>query len=214
MVLVVLNVKKLKIGININKKIGWIVVMMTEIRILSRGGQGGVTGAKILAYAGHIDGKYVQAIPKYGAERKGAPIYADVRIADEHVRIHAPVIASNTHSWIILEPSLVKTLPIDQLNPGTIIVVNAQELPPMLEDQDKLKIGLVDAVKIAQECGLVKSGTVLVSTTMLGAWTKATSIITLEALKQAIKHQFGEGGLTDANIKSIQLAYESFHFIN
>ena len=87
---------------------------LTEVRILSRGGQGGVTAAKLLASAGHLSGKYVQAIPKYGAERKGAPIFADVRISDEHVKTHAPVIPFNTHSWIVLEPSLVDTIPFDE----------------------------------------------------------------------------------------------------
>jgi 2-oxoacid:acceptor oxidoreductase gamma subunit (pyruvate/2-ketoisovalerate family) len=189
--------------------------MMTEIRILSRGGQGGVTSAKMLAYAGHIDGKYVQAIPKYGAERKGAPIYADVRIADEHVKTHAPVIPYNTHSWIILEPSLAETIPFDELNPGTIVVINSKEIPPILkENKEKLKIGKVDAVNIARECGLIKSGTVLVSTSMLGAWAKATGLVSLEAIINAIKHQFGKGELAEANIRSVKLAYEKLELIN
>ena len=120
--------------------------MMTEIRIVSRGGQGGVTGAKMLAYAGHLDGKFVQAIPKYGAERKGAPIYADVRISDEHVKTHAPVITENTHSWIVLEPSLVQTIPLKKLSPDTLIIVNSQGFPESLKSDEKLKIGKVDAV--------------------------------------------------------------------
>ena len=187
---------------------------LTEIRILSRGGQGGVTGAKMLAYAGHVDGKHVQAIPKYGAERKGAPIYADVRIADEHVKTHAPVIMKDTHSFIVLEPSLVETIPFDVLSPGTIIVVNSQDVPPLLKDQKKLKIGKVDAVDIARECGLIKSGTVMVSSTMLGAWAKATGLISLDALIKATEHQFGKGALSDANIKSIKMAYEQFEYVN
>ncbi len=189
--------------------------MMTEIRILSRGGQGGVTGAKLLAKAGHIDNKYVQAIPKYGAERKGAPIYADVRIADKHVKTHAPVIPSNTHSWIVLEPSLIETIPFDDLRPGTIVIINAKEIPPILNEQKALKIGIVDGVSIAQECGLVKSGTVMVSTTMLGAWIKASNdLISLDALKEATKYQFKSGDLLDSNIKSIERAYEQFKFID
>ncbi|MFX0085017.1 MAG: 2-oxoacid:acceptor oxidoreductase family protein [Candidatus Hodarchaeota archaeon] len=189
--------------------------MMTEIRILSRGGQGGVTAAKLLAKAGHIDKKFVQAIPKYGAERKGAPIYADVRIADEHVKTHAPVITANTHSWIILEPSLVETIPFDDLMPGTIIIVNAQEIPSILKERKNLKIGKVDGVSIARECGLIKSGTVMVSTTMLGAWISATNeMVSLEALKEATRYQFGTGSLTDSNIRSIEIAYEQFEFVN
>ncbi len=186
--------------------------MMTEIRIVSRGGQGGVTGAKMLAYAGHLDGKFVQAIPKYGAERKGAPIYADVRISDEHVKTHAPVITENTHSWIVLEPSLVQTIPLKKLSPDTLIIVNSQGFPESLKSDEKLKIGKVDAVKIARECGLIKSGTEMVSTIMLGAWVKATSLVSLDSLKEAVKHQFGEGALTDANIRSIELAYSQFEF--
>ncbi|MHA2173308.1 MAG: 2-oxoacid:acceptor oxidoreductase family protein [Candidatus Hodarchaeales archaeon] len=188
--------------------------MMTEIRILSRGGQGGVSGAKMLAYAGHLDGKYVQAIPKYGAERKGAPIYADCRIADEHVKTHAPVIIENTHSWIVLEPSLVSTIPVDKLTPGTIIIINSQDIPESLRNSMNIKIGLVDGVSIAQECGLIKSGTVMVSTTMLGAWAKATGLVSLESLKKAVKHKFGEGALTDANIRSVEMAYESFQYVS
>lgn len=188
--------------------------MMTEIRILSRGGQGGVTAAKVLAYSGHLDGKFVQAIPKYGAERKGAPIYADVRIADEHVKTHAPVITENTHSWIVLEPSLCETMPFDNLTPGTIIIVNSKEFPSVLENKKNLRIGKVDADNIARECGLIKSGTLMVSTIMLGAWAKATGLVTLEALTDAIKHQFGEGELAKTNIRSIRMAYESINFMN
>ncbi|MFX1504711.1 MAG: 2-oxoacid:acceptor oxidoreductase family protein [Promethearchaeota archaeon] len=188
--------------------------MMTEIRILSRGGQGGVTAAKVLAYSGHLGGKHVQAIPKYGAERKGAPLFADVRISDEHVKTHAPVITENTHSWIVLEPSLAETMPFDDITPGTIIVINSKEIPPVLEGKSSLKIGKVDAVEIARECGLVKSGTMMVSTTMLGAWAKATGLVDLDALTSAIKHQFGEGEIADANIRSIKMAYERFSFIN
>ncbi len=187
--------------------------MMTEIRILSRGGQGGVTGAKMLAYAGHLDGKYVQAIPKYGAERKGAPIFADCRIADSHVKTHAPVIIENTHSWIVLEQSLINTIPIDRLSPGTILIINSQNIPESLKNKANIKIGLVDAVSIAQECGLIKSGTVMVSTTMLGAWAKATGLISLDSLKKAVKHKFGEGSLTEANIRSVEMAYSSFQYV-
>ena len=114
--------------------------MMTEIRIVSRGGQGGVTGAKMLAYAGHLDGKFVQAIPKYGAERKGAPIYADVRISTTHVKTHAPVIIENTHSWIVLDPSLIQTIPLSELSQDTLIVINSQDFPESLKNEKSLRM--------------------------------------------------------------------------
>ena len=187
--------------------------MLIEIRVLSRGGQGGVTAAKMLAYAGHLDGKYVQAIPKYGAERKGAPIFADIRIADEHVKTHAPVIMENTHSWIVLEPSLLGTIPFEKLTEGTKIVINSHSVPEEVKNHSKLKIGIVDAVTIARECGLIKSGTEMVSTIMLGAWVKATDLVSLDSLRNAIKHQFGEGSLTDANLRSVEMAYNQYESV-
>ena len=56
---------------------------MIEIRIHGRGGQGGVTLAKILAAAHHREGKSVQAFGIYAAERSGAPLAAFLRYDDE-----------------------------------------------------------------------------------------------------------------------------------
>ena len=47
--------------------------MMWEFKFYSRGGQGAVTAAKILVNAAILEGKFAQAIPSYGQERKGAP---------------------------------------------------------------------------------------------------------------------------------------------
>ena len=55
----------------------------------------------------------------------------------------------------------------------------------------------------------------MVSTTMLGAWIKgAGDIISIESLIKAVEYQFGEGALTEANIRSIKLAYDNFEFVN
>jgi len=46
---------------------------MIEIRFHGRGGQGTVVASKILATAMVCEGKYVQAFPEYGVERRGQP---------------------------------------------------------------------------------------------------------------------------------------------
>ena len=53
---------------------------MWEFRFYSRGGQGAVTAAKILTNAAITEGKFAQAIPSYGQERKGR--------SDLHLRPH------------------------------------------------------------------------------------------------------------------------------
>jgi len=46
------------------------------------GGQGAVTAARLFADAAFREGKYVQAFPFFGAERRGAPVLAFTRISD------------------------------------------------------------------------------------------------------------------------------------
>ena len=46
--------------------------MLVEVRWHGRGGQGVVTVSRLLAYAALLDGKYVQAFPEFGPERRGA----------------------------------------------------------------------------------------------------------------------------------------------
>ena len=56
---------------------------MIEIRFHGRGGQGAVTAAEILAKAAFEDGKYSEAFPFFGVERRGAPVMAFTRIDDK-----------------------------------------------------------------------------------------------------------------------------------
>ena len=48
---------------------------MIEIRIHGRGGQGGVTLAKIIATSRFLQGDSAQAFGLYAAERSGAPTH-------------------------------------------------------------------------------------------------------------------------------------------
>ncbi|MGA7278297.1 MAG: 2-oxoacid:acceptor oxidoreductase family protein, partial [Desulfocapsaceae bacterium] len=54
---------------------------MYRIRFHGRGGQGMKTASRILGRAFFLAGYEVQDAPRYGAERRGAPIFAYVRAA-------------------------------------------------------------------------------------------------------------------------------------
>ena len=58
---------------------------MYRIRFHGRGGQGMKTASRILGTAFFIAGFEVQDAPRYGAERRGAPIFAYVRIDDQPI---------------------------------------------------------------------------------------------------------------------------------
>ena len=181
--------------------------MLKEIRLFSRGGQGGVTGAKLLAYAASLQGFEVQAIPKYGAERKGAPIFVDVRVSDKQIKTHSPVGGQADH-YLILDPSLLDKLP--EINGKALFIVNSSETPHFELKNDLQSLGIVDAYQIAKDEQLIKSGTPIVSTTMLGAYCKATNdFISIKSLEEAVLKTFNKN-LAIKNINAIKKAYENF----
>jgi len=65
---------------------------LIEFRIHGRGGQGNVVAAYSLATAAIDEGRYGQTFPAFGAERRGAPVVAFVRIADQAFKRHCQVL--------------------------------------------------------------------------------------------------------------------------
>ena len=78
---------------------------MIEIRFHGRGGQGAVTAAEILAKAAFKDGKYSQAFPFFGVERRGAPVMAFTRIDSEPINLRYQVY--NPDHVIVLDDGLL-----------------------------------------------------------------------------------------------------------
>jgi Pyruvate/2-oxoacid:ferredoxin oxidoreductase gamma subunit len=90
------------------------------------------------------------------------------------------VIAARADHWVVLDPSVIAAhLPRDEIKPGAIVILNTSDHNDF---GINARVGVVDAIKIEEETGLIKSGTLLVSSTMLGAWAKATGIIRLKSI--------------------------------
>ena len=83
------------------------MVAMIEIRFHDRGGQGAVIGSEVLAHAFFLEGKYVQAFPAFGVERRGAPVTAFCRI-DEHPILLRNQIYTPDHV-VVLDTALLTT---------------------------------------------------------------------------------------------------------
>ncbi len=177
---------------------------MIELLQISRGGAGGVTGAKILAEAAMYDGLDSQAIPKYGAERRGARIEAYVRFDDKPIRIHSPVYKP-THA-MILDIAFLDSIDISQVSEDGIIIVNSMHVPESLKGT-KRKVAYVDATGISKDLGLVVSGVTITNVTMLGAFAKATGIVSLKSIEKAIEKALGPK-IAPKNIEATRRAYE------
>jgi len=159
-------------------------IRMKEIRLHGRGGQGAVTAASILAVAGFADGKYTQAFPSFGVERRGAPVTAFVRISDSFIRRRDQVY--NPDIVVVLDVSLFK---VENITGGAkkdaMIIINTSGKPEdfKLEGFD---VHCIDATKEA----FAVLGRDIVNTAMLGAIAAYTGLVRKEALHDAIKEQF------------------------
>uniref|UniRef100_A0A7C2SFJ4 pyruvate synthase n=1 Tax=Archaeoglobus fulgidus TaxID=2234 RepID=A0A7C2SFJ4_ARCFL len=169
--------------------------MFLEISIYSRGGQGGVTTARILAAAAMLQGYFSQSMPQFGPERRGAEVKAFLRISDKEIRRKCPV----------TEPDVV-ILFNDRLsfngNPDTI-VVNCNSKP----FESEKKVFQVDATGITVKYGLVSAGWPILGPAMGGAAAKVLGL-DYECLMEAIKMELG-----DRAEKSMKAAEEAYRVV-
>jgi len=112
-----------------------------RIRFHGRGGQGIKTASQVLGSALFAEGFEVQDAPRYGAERRGAPLFATVRAGRQPVRERGamprpdlivlvdPTLAALPQAGVLLGAEartvLLGTMPATIAFPGTVIA-----LPP------------------------------------------------------------------------------------
>lgn len=162
------------------------VKKMIEIRLHGRGGQGAVIASKILVTAAVKEGKKVQAFPTFGSERRGAPVAAFARIADKRVRDHSQIYTPDC--VIVLHPVLYKSVDVTAgLKSGGWIILNTIEPVSSLPFPDNFNVATVDASGIGVKHKLGSRTEPIVNTAILGAFAKATGIIGIEALTEAVQ---------------------------
>ena len=179
--------------------------MLKEIRIHGRGGQGAVTAAQLLAHAAFLEGKWVQAFPYFGAERRGAPVKAFARISDEPILVHSQVY--NPDYIVVLAPKLQEVVDVTEgLKKDGLILINTRKKPEEV-DLKNWRIATVDATGIALELNLLVAGQPVVNTSILGAFAKATGEVKLESVLKVIRETWS-GSIGERNAKAAELAYE------
>ena len=156
---------------------------MKEIRIHGRGGMGAVKAAEALVYAAVMDGKYGNSIPFFGFERQGAPVTAFVRISEEPIRpknrVYHPDII------IVLDPTIMNAVNVFE---GGILVLNTTHDPKDMEIPKNIaSVTVVDATKIA----LDMIGRPITNTVMLGAFCKATGLVSVDEVAKKVEELWG-----------------------
>jgi len=172
---------------------------MIEIRFHGRGGQGAVTAAEILAKAAFEDGKYCQAFPFFGAERKGAPVMAFTRISDKQIRRRYQVY--NPDYVIVLDDTLLEAVDVlSGLKEGGKLIINSKNDVNLGEN---VETHFIDATGIALDI----LGVPIVNTVMLGAFAKVTGEVTLDSIVNMTKDTF-PGKIGEKNAEATKIAYE------
>ncbi len=191
------------------------MMKLFEIRFHGRGGQGAVTGAKILGDATRMENKHFQAFAHYGAERRGAPVMAFTRIADEPIRIHSYIYKPD--AIIVLDETLLEIPSVQEgIKKDTYVVINTPRSPKDIRLKAKAKVSTVDATKIALDAGILVAGIAVVNTIMLGAVARATNIVSIESVKEAIRKGLADLSekVVEINVKAAQRAYDELKMEN
>lgn len=175
---------------------------MFEIRFHGRGGQGNVTAAELLAMAAFKDGKYSQAFPIFGVERRGAPVQAFCRIDDEPIKLRSKIY--NPNMVVIQDASLLsnnKNNILQGIEKDGYVLINTSKTPSEL-NVNTYEIKTVDATGLAMKT----IGRPIVNTVMLGAVSRL-GVTSLDSVVESIKEKFS-GKIRDLNVEAVKKAHE------
>ena len=177
---------------------------LVEIRWHGRGGQGAVTSAELMAQAAISEGKYAQAFPSFGPERRGAPVQAFNRVdSQEPIRIRADVTEPDV--VVVLDPGLLSIVNVTLgLKENGMVVINTKKTAGQIRSEFGIRhrVATINATMIARE----QLGVPIVNTTMLGALIKTTGVVKKESIHAPLEKRFGRLG--ERNIKAMEMAYE------
>jgi pyruvate ferredoxin oxidoreductase gamma subunit len=183
---------------------------MFRIRFHGRGGQGMKTASRVLGSAFFLEGFEVQDAPRYGAERRGAPIFAYVRAAREPV----------TERGIIRHPQLVlvadETLvPIPAagvlsgVTEATTLLLHTSESPETWKKRLNTPARILELPTPIQ--AEESPDLPLIGAACAGAAAQLIGAISQESLEEAIRLELSALGteIVRKNIETAIFAYES-----
>lgn len=158
---------------------------MIEVRVHGRGGQGAVVASEILATALFKEGKFVQAFPAFGVERRGAPVMAFLRFDSLPIRRRCQIYEPD--HVVVLDPTLMLAVDVTAgLKPGGSILINSDHTPESFATFTTFRVATVPAGAIAAVHNLGTRTNPIVNTAILGAFARLTGFVGLETLLEAI----------------------------
>jgi pyruvate ferredoxin oxidoreductase gamma subunit len=187
---------------------------MYAVRFHGRGGQGAKTASRILGTAAFVEGYQAQDSPIYGAERRGAPVSANTRIAKDPIRERGVIVHPDL--VMIADASLIQdpaARVLEGMDERTAVFVNSPLAGEQLHVQTSLpgRLTTLDLTGIAlQQLG--RRGAI---SALLGAVAGRLIGLGQESVRKAIARELADLGLTASVIEHNQAValqcYEAVH---
>jgi pyruvate ferredoxin oxidoreductase gamma subunit len=183
---------------------------MYRIRFHGRGGQGMKTAGRVLGTAFFLSGFEVQDAPRYGAERRGAPIFAFVRAA------RAPI----DERGVILRPGLVivadDSLPavpaagvLQGLDADAVLLINTHETA----ETWRRRLNLAGPIVVLPAAEPVAGGSIppSVGSACAGAAARLVGVVDRESLATAVRTELAAlpEQVIEDNVARALAAFES-----
>ncbi len=185
---------------------------MLSIRFHGRGGHGIKTAGRVLGTALFLEGFEVQDSPRYGAERRGAPMCSHVR-AD-----HAPILdrgVIRSPDLVIIADDTLIPMPdagvLAGIRPHTILLVRTH----LAADAWRHRLGLDNPIVVLPKTDGFSESAELPQIGLIcaGAAAALLGVISADSLSRAVRTEL-EGfptDLVDRNAERALDAYEQFH---
>ncbi|MEA2109186.1 MAG: 2-oxoacid:acceptor oxidoreductase family protein [Pseudomonadota bacterium] len=159
---------------------------MLEIRLHGRGGQGAVIASRILSYAFFLEGKFAQSFPTFGAERRGAPVAAFVRVADHFINLRSQVVSPDY--VLVMAAKLVETVDVGAgIKKGGQILINSDHPASFYLDlAKKCRVTTMNANELALRHHLGSPIMPLVNAPILGAFARVSGLVSLDTLIEVL----------------------------
>lgn len=159
---------------------------MYRIRFHGRGGQGMKTASRIVGTAFFLEGFEVQDAPRYGAERRGAPIFAYVRA--DHAPIYERGIIERPDLVVIADESLVGIAAagaMSGVDEGTVLLIYS-DTEAQVWSQRLGFVGRVVALPTLADAGDVMR---FVGARCAGAAASLLGVVARPSLEKAIRQE-------------------------
>jgi len=170
---------------------------LIKIVLHGRGGMGAVTACEIIAEAAYLSGNFidVQAYPSFGAERRGAPVQAYVKLSrTEKVYDRAQI--ENPNILIVFDETVLTKEVASSLESNGIFIINSDKNPEYFVKayhlSSNIKVIVADINNLALEKNLTIDGNPVINTPILGLLSKALPDLHLENLKDVVLKKLGE----------------------